>query len=96
MTDIEKYIVGKRIIKADITGFGIELTLDNKAVFEYNASDGGYSLFEIHKPPKYEAYRYRDGSYEYFDSDNLDEIEAWTTGYDTFGVWDVECDSPVA
>ena len=96
MNKEEKELVGKRIIRASVDGFSIKLTFEDKSIFEYDASDGGYSRYAIKKPPKYEAYRVRDGVYEYFDSDNLDEIEVWTTGYDTFGVWDIECDSPVA
>ena len=45
---------------------------------------------------KFEAYRVNNDEYEYFYSDDLDEIEAWTTGFETFGVWDLECDTPVA
>ena len=45
---------------------------------------------------KYEAYRLNNGTLEYFYSNDLNEIEIWTTGFETFGVWDLECDTPVA
>ena len=34
---------GRTIKKAKVTGHGIDLVLDDGSIFEYNASDGGYS-----------------------------------------------------
>ena len=45
---------------------------------------------------KYEAYRIKDGEIEYKYSNDLNELAIWTTGYEEFGVWDLECDTPVA
>lgn len=40
-------LVGRKIVKADVDGYGIELTLDDGSVFIYNATDGGYSSYEF-------------------------------------------------
>lgn len=46
---------------------------------------------------KYEAYvEDKDGHIIWMESDDLDEIEEFTTGHEVFGVWDNECDTPVA
>lgn len=49
MTDAEKFLVGRKIAKAEVDGFGIKLTFENGDVFEYTASDGGYSLLDMYK-----------------------------------------------
>ena len=49
MNDIEKQLTGRKIVKASVDGFSVELTLDDGSVFEYDASDGGYSLYEIRR-----------------------------------------------
>jgi len=40
-------LIGKKIINADVNGYGIRLELDNGSIFEYDATDGGYSSWEI-------------------------------------------------
>ena len=45
----EAMMEGRRITEARIDGFGIKLVLDNEFVFEYDASDGGYSDWEIRR-----------------------------------------------
>lgn len=49
MNETEKFLLGKTIVKAEVDGHGIRLTMDNHYVFDYNASDGGYSCWEIYK-----------------------------------------------
>lgn len=43
--NIEKEMIGKTIIKADIDGYGMTLTFDDGRIFSYSASDGGYSCY---------------------------------------------------
>ena len=38
-------LIGKKIVKADVNGYGMELVLDDGSVFVYSASDGGYSAY---------------------------------------------------
>ena len=45
----EKDLIGKTIEKIDIDGFGIEICFTDGTVFEYNASDSGYSCWDISK-----------------------------------------------
>ena len=47
MNDAENFLVGKTIIEAEVDGFGIKLKLEDGSTFEYDASDGGYSAWEI-------------------------------------------------
>ena len=47
MSDAEKFLIGKTIIEAKVDGFGIRLKLEDGSIFEYEASDGGYSLWEM-------------------------------------------------
>lgn len=49
MNDAEKFLVGETIVKAEVGGYGIKLTFENNYVFDYDASDGGYSCWEIYK-----------------------------------------------
>ena len=49
MNDAEKFLLGKEIVKAEVDGNGIKLTFDNDYVFDYDASDGGGSCWEIYK-----------------------------------------------
>ena len=44
MADEEK-VKGKIIIEAEITGYGVTLKLNDGTVFEYESSDGGYSVW---------------------------------------------------
>ena len=45
MSDKEK-LIGKVIIDAEITGYGVTLKLNDGTILEYNASDGGYSTWD--------------------------------------------------
>ena len=45
----EVMMEGSTITEAKIDGFGIKLVLDDKYVFEYDASDGGCSDWEIRR-----------------------------------------------
>ncbi len=38
-------LIGRKIVKADVNGYGIELILDDGSIFLYDASDGGYSTY---------------------------------------------------
>ena len=44
---INKYLEGKTILKASVTGSEIELTFTDGVTFTYNATDGGYSFWEL-------------------------------------------------
>jgi len=50
--ETEKQLIGRTIVKADVDGFGIRLVLDDGSRFEYDASDGGYSSWEIENDGK--------------------------------------------
>lgn len=45
--EINKNLEGKKITKADISGFGIELKFDDGTTFYYDATDGGCSTYEL-------------------------------------------------
>lgn len=49
MNEAEEALVARTILKAEVDGFAVRLVLDNGTTFEYDASDGGYSLWEIVK-----------------------------------------------
>lgn len=49
MNEAEEALVTRTILKAEVDGFGVRLVLDNGTTFDYDASDGGYSLWEIAK-----------------------------------------------
>ena len=42
-------LIGKTIVDAEVDGYGIKLTFDDGSVFDYEATDGGYSGWEITK-----------------------------------------------
>lgn len=46
--NINKALEGKRIRKADVDAWGIIIVFDDNTVFEYEATDGGHSRFELH------------------------------------------------
>ena len=45
----EKDLISKTIEKIDIDGFGIEICFTDGTEFVYNASDAGYSTWDISK-----------------------------------------------
>lgn len=45
--EINKELEGKKITKADINGFGITLKFDDGTTFYYDATDSGYSSYEL-------------------------------------------------
>ena len=49
MNEAEKTLITRTILKAEVDGFGIKLVMDNDTTFYYDASDGGYSSWEIVK-----------------------------------------------
>lgn len=49
MSETEEALVARTILKAEVDGFGVRLVLDNGTTFDYDASDGGCSLWEITK-----------------------------------------------
>ena len=49
MNEAEEALVARTILKAEVDGAGIRLVLDNGTTFDYDASDGGCSLWEITK-----------------------------------------------
>lgn len=40
-------LIGKTILAAEVDGFGIALVFDDGSVFNYSASDGGYSTYDF-------------------------------------------------
>ncbi len=40
-------LIGKTILAAEVDGFGITLVFDDGSVFNYSASDGGYSTYDF-------------------------------------------------
>ena len=40
-------LTGKTVKEAEVDGFGIRMVFTDGAVFEYSASDGGYSQYEL-------------------------------------------------
>lgn len=38
---------GNTIVKAEVNGFGVRLELSDGSVFDFDASDGGHSLYEF-------------------------------------------------
>lgn len=49
MSETEKALVARTILKAEVDGFGVKLVLDNGTTFYYDATDGGCSSWEIAK-----------------------------------------------
>ena len=45
----EKDLIGKTIEKIDIDGYGVEIRFTDGTEFVYNASDAGYSTWDISK-----------------------------------------------
>ena len=45
----EKDLIGKIIKSVEINGYGIEMRFTDGTVFVYDASDGGYSCWDITK-----------------------------------------------
>lgn len=46
---IDEKIIGKTIKKATVDGYEVTLEFTDGEVFEYSASDGGYSCFGLYK-----------------------------------------------
>ena len=44
-----KDLVGKKIIKIEANGFMVEIITEDGILFEYDATDGGYSRYKITK-----------------------------------------------
>ena len=49
-TRVQKQLIGKTISSAEIDGFGLNLKFTDGSELDYNATDGGYSTFEITEP----------------------------------------------
>lgn len=47
MEEIKKLFINKKIKDIYVDGFGIELVLEDGTKLEYNATDGGYSSWEV-------------------------------------------------
>lgn len=47
MNKTEEALTGRTITKAEVDGYGITLELDDGKTFFYDASDGGYSMWEV-------------------------------------------------
>ena len=49
MNKTEEALTGRTITKAEVDGYGIVLELDDGMTFLYDASDCGYSTWEIYE-----------------------------------------------
>ena len=47
--NIEKELIGKTITNAIVNGYEVVLIFDDNTVLDYEASDGGYSCYELRK-----------------------------------------------
>ena len=47
MNDVEERMLGKTVKEAEVDGFGIRMVFTDGAVFDYDASDGGCSQYEL-------------------------------------------------
>ena len=47
--DIEKELIGKIITNAIVNGYEVVLIFDDNTILDYEASDGGYSCYELRK-----------------------------------------------
>ena len=47
MNEIQKKLVGKTVLFMDVDGYGITIEFTDGTVFNYMATDGGYSSWEI-------------------------------------------------
>lgn len=47
MTREEAQLIGKTVTNAKVDGYGITLVFSDGARFIYNASDGGYSSYDL-------------------------------------------------
>lgn len=45
----ESILIGKTIAKIDVDGFDVNIVFTDGTVFEYESSDGGYSMWNIYK-----------------------------------------------
>ena len=73
-----KELIGKTISKADVNGFGINLTFTDGTEFCYDATDGGYSGWELTSTEE-------SSDEDYFD--DYDEV-----GFNPYmGCYDFDC-----
>ena len=42
-------ILGKTVMSADVNGFGVRIKFTDGTVFDYSASDGGYSCWSVER-----------------------------------------------
>lgn len=49
MSREENKLIGKTIKKAKVDGFGLILEFTDGEILDYDASDGGYSCYELYK-----------------------------------------------
>lgn len=47
--DIEKELIGKTITYAIVNGYEVFLIFNDNTILDYEASDGGYSCYELRK-----------------------------------------------
>lgn len=47
--NIEKELIGKTITNAIVNGYEVVLIFDDDTILDYEASDGGYSCYELRK-----------------------------------------------
>lgn len=47
--EIERALIGKTITNAIVDGYEVVLCFDDDTIFNYDASDGGYSSYELTK-----------------------------------------------
>ena len=49
MNRAEEALTGRTITKSEVDGYGVMLELDDGMTFLYEASDGGYSGWEVYE-----------------------------------------------
>ena len=42
-------LLGKTVMSADVNGFGVRIKFTDGTVFDYSASDGGYSCWSVER-----------------------------------------------
>lgn len=47
MNDVETKLIGKTIKTAEVNGYGIYIEFNDGSTFYYEASDGGYSSYNV-------------------------------------------------
>lgn len=47
--DTNAALLGKTVMSSDVNGFGVRIKFTDGTVFDYSASDGGYSCWSVER-----------------------------------------------